>query len=486
MIPRVIIAWLCILGVAAHAGALDVDPCTTNKCYDRFAECLPSGPGTLNCSACQTGFVHASLVGSAELICVRDGAHCQDKAPYVNPTLHTSCHDADGCHAGWTWNATQGNCVDVDECAPGSPYNRCGPVAECINIVGNHVCLCPQLQEHYGGTYDGHYRFDRGSQQCVDDTASPPCVWPQFRFEGQCVEDPCQFSPCAKHERCITAPDGSDVFCACKGQRVDGVCKLSPCLTDPCPQPWATCFNNNDWRGRRCGGRSCDGVTCEAGQHCNSGICVPDSDKTCVLPDWWCNDEGEVLAKSDCGDGDGVDDWACVNPATGQRKVLLSSSDCGDDHWPDAPRSWCPPLFNNLTCPLPWDQWCTDPGYVRQRLDCGDGDAADDWVCTRPSSGERGVLLSSSDCTEDHWPDAAEALCPPLFNRTMCPLPSDDWCTGDGLTLEQVDCGDGDSVLDWVCTHNVTAQRKVVLSSNCTCDHWPQADKSLCPPRFAP
>eukprot|EP00198_Chlamydomonas_reinhardtii_P009433 XP_001698770.1 predicted protein [Chlamydomonas reinhardtii] len=104
-------------------------------------------------------------------------------------------------------------------------------------------------------------------------------------------------------------------------------------------------------------------------------------DKTCVLPDWWCNDEGEVLAKSDCGDGDGVDDWACVNPATGQRK------------------------------------WCTDPGYVRQRLDCGDGDAADDWVCTRPSSGERGVLLSSSDCTEDHWPDAAEALCPPLFNR---------------------------------------------------------------------
>lgn len=70
-------------------------------------------------------------------------------------------------------------------------------------------------------------------------------------------------------------------------------------------------------------------------------------DKTCVLPDWWCNDEGEVLAKSDCGDGDGVDDWACVNPATGQRKVLLSSSDCGDDHWPDAPRSWCPPLFNS-------------------------------------------------------------------------------------------------------------------------------------------
>lgn len=59
---------------AHHVGALDVDPCTTNKCYDRFAECLPSGPGTLNCSACQTGFVHASLVGSAELICVRDGA----------------------------------------------------------------------------------------------------------------------------------------------------------------------------------------------------------------------------------------------------------------------------------------------------------------------------------------------------------------------------------------------------------------------------
>ena len=67
-------------------------------------------------------------------------------------------------------------------------------------------------------------------------------------------------------------------------------------------------------------------------------------------------------------------------------------------------------------CPLPWDGWCEGEGLVREELDCGDGDGVDDWVCTRPSLAQRGVLLSSSDCTEDHWPDAAEALCPVKFS----------------------------------------------------------------------
>ncbi|KAG2439077.1 hypothetical protein HYH02_006604 [Chlamydomonas schloesseri] len=432
------------------------------------------------------GFVHASVAGSADLICVRDGSDCQEKDPYLFPTLHTSCHDADGCHAGWTWDAALAHCVDVDECAPGSPYNRCGDVAECINIVGNHVCVCPQLQDTYGGTYEGRYRFDRESQRCIDDTASPPCVWPQFRFGGQCVDDPCQFKPCGEHERCISAPDGTDYFCACKGRRVDGVCKLSPCLTSPCPEPWATCYNNDDWRGRRCAGSSCDGVECDDGEHCNSGVCVPDSDKSCNLPESWCDGDGEILAKADCGDGDGIDDWACFAPSTGRRAVLLSSNcSAGTDYWPDAPKALCPPLFNNLTCPLPWDEWCTDPGYVRRKLDCGDGDGIDDWTCTRPALGQRGVLLSSDCDAGDRWPEADVALCPPLFNRTICPLPSDDWCRGEGLLQEQLDCGDGDAVPDWVCHHNVTFQRKVLLSSNCSTDHWPQADTSLCPPRFA-
>ncbi len=71
----------------------------------------------------------------------------------------------------------------------------------------------------------------------------------------------------------------------------------------------------------------------------------------------------------------------------------------------------------DLTCALPWDDWCTEPGFVRQKLDCGDGDGIDDWACTKPALGQRGVLLSSDCDSGDHWPDAAAALCPPLFNR---------------------------------------------------------------------
>ncbi|KAG2432143.1 hypothetical protein HXX76_009069 [Chlamydomonas incerta] len=495
--------------LVCHAGALVVDPCSANKCYDRYAKCLPSaGSAALNCSTCLAGFVHASVVGSAELICVRDGTHCQEKNPYLYPTLHRSCHDADGCHAGWTWDAALRNCVDLNECEPGSPYNRCGSVAECINIVGNHVCLCPQLQEHYGGTYTGRYRFDRGSQQCIDDTASPPCVWPQFRFGGQCVEDPCQFNPCAQNERCITAPDGSDYICACKGRRVDGVCKFSPCLTDPCPEPWTTCINNDDWRGRRCVGN----LTCP----------LHESE--------WCTEPGYVRQRLDCGDGDGVDDWVCTRPSLAQRGVYLSSSDCADDHWPDADASLCPPLFNRSVCPLPSDDWCTGEGLVLEQVDCGDGDAADDWVCmhnatgqrkvllssnctrtvrpaglvvhgekvdcgdddgvydwicTHPATGQRGVLLSSSDCSDSHWPYANKTLCPSRFSDAMCAQPG-NWCEeAQGEVLHSLDCGDGDGVNDWVCLQANTSRRAVLLSSS-TCDTaldgWPTADQSMCPP----
>ncbi len=49
----------------------------------------------------------------------------------------------------------------------------------------------------------------------------------------------------------------------------------------------------------------------------------------CPLPYYWCDQPGEVLERvPDCGDGDAIPDWVCTNPTTGQRKLLLSSSDC--------------------------------------------------------------------------------------------------------------------------------------------------------------
>ena len=68
----------------------------------------------------------------------------------------------------------------------------------------------------------------------------------------------------------------------------------------------------------------------------------------CALPDGWCEEsEGEVLHRGDCGDGDGVSDWACIQANTSRRAVLLSSScDTVSDGWPTAERSTCPLLFN--------------------------------------------------------------------------------------------------------------------------------------------
>ena len=66
----------------------------------------------------------------------------------------------------------------------------------------------------------------------------------------------------------------------------------------------------------------------------------------CPQPDSWCTGEGEHIEKLDCGDGDGIDDWVCINNATGQRAVLLSSSDCTLDYWPQADKSLCPNRFS--------------------------------------------------------------------------------------------------------------------------------------------
>lgn len=84
-------------------------------------------------------------------------------------------------------------------------------------------------------------------------------------------------------------------------------------------------------------------------KHCITGSPPAASGEPCPQPDNWCDGSGEVLARSDCGDGDGVDDWTCIQPDTSRRAVLLSSSNCTLDYWSDAAKSLCPPRFNGAS-----------------------------------------------------------------------------------------------------------------------------------------
>ena len=352
--------------------------------------------------------------------------------------------------------------------------------------------------------------------------------------------------------------------------------------------------------------------------------------------DWWCKQPGDVLEQTDCGDGDGVDDWVCINPDTWMRKVLLSSSNCSDDYGPAAPRSLCPPRFASAYVRVlqPWRVPCVAPlagqlmtcamhafegavcachqyrvhslvpelggllvawgpslaqprtrraaGCAHHNIMCfaplwhdrGNQQGSDDaWhppshSCRRrrrrllidsaqrpcatgpgathaPGTASRGSAwtaatatasttgsassttphivaccsplpiapraigpmrtrpcahptLTVRDWSRDHvshlffgWAclaktqtDSAAALLPPGADLP-CALPWDGWCVGENLLREQADCGDGDTVLDWTCIETNTSRRGVLLSSNCTQDHWGDPDKSLCPARFA-
>lgn len=72
-----------------------------------------------------------------------------------------------------------------------------------------------------------------------------------------------------------------------------------------------------------------------------------------------------------------------------------------------------------------------------------------------------------------------------LLQSSSCSRPS-WWCVG--ATATNVDCGDGDKVLDWACT-DASGNRGAILSSrSCATDNtntgWPTASRTLCPASF--
>ncbi len=74
--------------------------------------------------------------------------------------------------------------------------------------------------------------------------------------------------------------------------------------------------------------------------------CPRTAEAMCYWP-WGdsCSLEGYTRQRVDCGDGDGIDDWTCVQHNTSYRGVLLSSSACNESHWTNADKSLCMPVF---------------------------------------------------------------------------------------------------------------------------------------------
>ncbi|KAG2439080.1 hypothetical protein HYH02_006605 [Chlamydomonas schloesseri] len=148
--------------------------------------------------------------------CVNDGSLVCDTAPWNISRLSNICHEVNHCPWGYTWSEESRSCVDVDECAEGT--HECGAVAQCVNVPGIYVCVCPKLQDHYAGSFTGRYRFSTGPQSCIDDTAEPVCSYPLFRYNGTCVLDACYGKWCGENEMCMTSVDGRSAECTCMGE----------------------------------------------------------------------------------------------------------------------------------------------------------------------------------------------------------------------------------------------------------------------------
>jgi Calcium-binding EGF domain len=113
----------------------DIDECTTRApCGPNAASCNNIA-GSYTCT-CKSGYRDTSPNGGCVNIneCTEGGNNCN--------VITENCVDTVGsfnCNCKIGYSGTQGNCVDVNECATGS---ICGPNATCTNLIGNYTCAC--------------------------------------------------------------------------------------------------------------------------------------------------------------------------------------------------------------------------------------------------------------------------------------------------------------------------------------------------------
>ena len=161
------------------------------------------------------------------------------------------CH----CQTGYEQSKTNGLCVDVDECRPGSGANGspCHPTARCANVPGSFKCTCRdgQVGDAYSSsTAAAGAGAGKGCQpkaECLSHSDCPAAA--ACSPGGRCV-DPCDGGACG---------DGAD----CQVKNHQPRCQCPPRTTgDPLQKCSAMeCVDNPDCpSGRSCVDNHCQNV----------------------------------------------------------------------------------------------------------------------------------------------------------------------------------------------------------------------------------
>jgi hypothetical protein len=236
-------------------------------------DCVATAGGSCQCAApCQPGETPCPTGQKCEQVTSSETG--QIIGNFCVTDFEALCGDC----AAKTINDTNGNV----ECAPaGTELPGCvtPPVCECKGASGCHA-------------------------PCFGQTCQNGLVCAQSGpSKGQCVQDNCYNVPC----------QGCDSACHAGGC-TDDPCEPNPCMADEVCKPTA------DFTSHTCVG-SCAEVTCDAGQACVDGQCVPGCDPACgdgqvcdltATPPACVADQ---CTPNPCTDG------SCCDPVTGQ---------CGD------------------------------------------------------------------------------------------------------------------------------------------------------------
>ncbi|XP_068119986.1 uromodulin-like [Hyperolius riggenbachi] len=125
----------------------DLDAKTCDDCNSTTDSICDSRSGYVLCS-CKSG-----MVGN--------GWNC---------TIMAFCDRYVCCPDGYSWDAQQKQCVDIDECAS-STLNKCSPTDTCVNKNGNYLCVANKSAPCGGAsncTSDQDCLSISGAAQCAD------------------------------------------------------------------------------------------------------------------------------------------------------------------------------------------------------------------------------------------------------------------------------------------------------------------------------